>query len=377
MRHKKQRERAGLLTGRLRGAVETVLLTRRKLDLGAAEFSRTSRESLTKIASTLATIDASRANEQAVVSSMIVARRITGDLERAAFRFDEEAHNLLAALSETTGRRLPHAFEPGPAHAIGKAKDSGRFGRGHAAYIKGILDDADVGTTMTKDAARALPGLTPAEVEQATMQIVGCVSPSHRTMARKLLGGDGCHAVGSHGHVVTTAALEARTAWMRPPDNGARNTRRRIDRWAVADDGQVVAVNQAEQSAISTKFTSPEAFGWALEGLLQKGAKFPGGLDAMVAANSVGGQATIEIPADVVGLDEGDTLGYRPAGLSDSASHQDWILAREAAMRHDADAGPPVRYKAFDPVADATNPTVRFTFQQRDSGQWQLITMYV
>lgn len=374
MRRERKRHAPNVNAGHLRRAAETVLLARREFDFAAASVSRSARTAFRELTDRLTKLGAMAAVETATVQSSLMERRLPIALQTAAEEFDREAHRLLMALSTEYDRPQPAMFQAGPEHRLGQATNADRFGPAVRTYVAGILNDAEIGRTMSKDSAKSLTAMTRRQIDDTTDAIIAEVSPGYRDEARELLTHRSCYAVSTCGPQVPSVALEARTAWGRPTDTGTRRFSDRIHQWGINDKGRVVGVRHSGESAVSTKFVTVEAFAWSVQALLSTAAR-SGGLDAMLDARAVEDRAVIRVPASEIGLEEGNMLGFRPAGISTRESHIDWLNARRAAMLADDEASAPVRYRSFDPIVDADDPGVNFAFR-RHRGQWALLTVY-
>lgn len=374
--------------GYLHGVLQVLLTSRITYDARAEELQKDANDIFKAVAMSLMRAGMRTTAQDVARRAHLFRNAATPLLNEGAVAFDRAAYGVLQALAGQHGlyeKRPPPPFEPGPQHAVGhgNALRAERFepdmeGRAERefvrTYARGIINDRSERIAMTKDQLRHVPRVTAQQVIDTKEEILALLPERYRDRARDLLYAEGTHAVEYHGPHLTEEHLTARCIWARPTDHGAHPD----DSWGMKANGEVWVKSHRTPASYSGRFTSPEAFATALASFFKKADSFQGGMPGLLAYNAVRGRATVHISMRDGGLGPGDTERYRPAGVRNSQSAQDWLHARKDAMEPDSTSGPSVPVKRDDPAVTSSGRggQIKFVFDEVDDRQWQLITMF-
>lgn len=303
----------------------------------------------------------------AALATEVVSRVSTGtvaaeaELGGLARVFAGETQALAELLTGAPGVVTAPALGSGP-EAIVTAFPEGA----QRDYVAVLVADAAVEERQPSEAAEQAPAINaiPLSVGAALREEFDKVLGDEiLTMVLHEKG----HTVQLHGPDVPDEALIARLSWKKDPMGRAdiKNA------WRREPDGTVHT--QHGIGHVVGKFTSIAALVKPLKAVLAPSGGTIQGMYDYLAEEASMGRTWIFVPADVAGLEPGDTTGFRGSGTRTPEMAFHWKAARRDTMEAGGGPMPVVR---TDLIAEGRDPGAAMIFDRTDSGAWMLVTCY-
>ncbi|WP_053203430.1 hypothetical protein [Jiangella muralis] len=275
--------------------------------------------------------------------------------------FADEAGALVALLTGVPGPVTLAVLGSGPDAVVA----SFPAGPGRD-YVRDLVADAAVDERQPSEVAERVPTVNAIPLSVAA-GLRSAFDESVREDILAMVCHPRGHAVQLHGPDVPDEALMARVSWKKDPmgRSDAKNS------WLRDADGRVRTKHGLGH--VAGKFTTVKSLAKPVNALLAHCGGTLAGLHAYLEEQASMGRARIFVPADVAGLEPGDTTGFRGAGTSTPEMARHWKDARKDTMKA---GGGPMPIVRTDQIAEGEDAGAAMILDRADSGAWLMVTCY-